>query len=88
MAVTATPPKTAAMIEMAEAQELCGIGYQKLRELAIEKEEFTVSRDGVGRGFKIKLRRDECEVYGGHNEKFPEGGVKSLRRFRVQKGRA
>lgn len=79
---TATEPKRTrkALIGISEALEIVPCGATKLREL-IDQKEFTTKRDGVGRGFRILLRRDECEVYA-------EGLLPDLRKFRRQKGRA
>ena len=87
MSAKAAPAPVKAMVLLAEAAGICGVSYQKMREMAVEKGEFTTSRDGVGRGFKVKVRRDECEVYAGENERFPEGGLDSVKKFRRMKGR-
>lgn len=56
------------------------IGYTKLHKLAVYDGEFTTVRDGVGRGFRVSLLRDEVEEY-------ERGGLPALRKFRVRKGR-
>jgi hypothetical protein len=60
--------------------EVPRIGYTKLRSLAVDDGEFSVIRDGVGRGFRAFLLRDEVMEY-------ERGGLPALRRFRVKKGR-
>ena len=71
----AGPPRTRATLK--EACEITGQGYLKIRRLAVEAAEFTVSRDGPGRGFRIYLRRDEVLAY-------EAGGLPGLRRFRAE----
>jgi len=85
MATKTAAPVEKAMVPFARALEICGVSQNTLRGFL---DEFTISRDGVGRGFRIKVRRDECEVYAGLNERFPEGGIESVRKFRRIKGRA
>lgn len=75
-----------AMIGFKEARKICGIGESKMYQL-LEDHEFTASRDGYTHGFRYKIRRDECRVYGGHDEKYPEGGLPALRKFRAKKHR-
>lgn len=79
MTTDTAKPRQKALIGIPEALEIVPCGESKLREL-IAAGEFTTKRDGVGRGFRIKLRRDECEVYA-------DGLLPDLRKFRRQKGR-
>lgn len=85
---TAAPPST--RVKMQEAIDLINrgvqpgqpkrIGYGKLHRM-VRAGEFTESRDGDGRGFRVFLLRDEVEEY-------ERGGLPSLRKFRTKKGRA
>lgn len=84
---TASAPTVKALLPLKEAAEICGVSYLKMREMAVERGQFTVSRDGRGRGFKVKIRRDECEVYAGLNDRFPGGGLESVKKFRRMKAR-
>ncbi len=56
------------------------IGYTKLRAMAVDEGEFTTSRDGIGRGFRTFLLRDEVAEY-------ERGGLPALQKFRTRKGR-
>ena len=62
-------------IPLREAADLIECDYHTLRRKAVIQKEFTVIRDGVGRGFRVKLKRAEVEVY-------IRGGLPALRRFR------
>lgn len=67
-------------IPLPEAATMVGVHYETLRTMAVEDREWTVVRDGIGRGFRIKLKRDEISAY-------LDGGLPALRRFRIKKGR-
>lgn len=67
-------------VPLPEAAETVGMHYETLRVMAVVEKEWTVVRDGVGRGFRIKLKQDEIDVY-------LDGGLPALRKFRVRKGR-
>ncbi len=77
---TTTSEKSKVRLPLQEAADRLGIDYETLRRKAVLEGEFTTIRDGIGRGFRVYLRRDEVEVYEG-------GGLIALRKFRVKKGR-
>jgi hypothetical protein len=77
---TTVPPVPQTHIRLVDACEVLGVGYSKLRAMAVDQKEFTVRRDGKGKGFVIFLRRDEVAAY-------DEGGLDGLRKFRAKKGR-
>jgi hypothetical protein len=78
-AITVAPvPKT--RIRLAQAALDLDTSYWKLRRMAVEEHEFTVIRDGIGKGYVLFLRQDEVNVY-------DAGGLEALRKFRTKMGR-
>ncbi len=75
-----TAEKKLVNVPLQQAADEIGVDYETLRRKAVIEELFTVVRDGVGRGWRIKLKRDEVDVY-------IEGGLPALERFRIRKGR-
>jgi hypothetical protein len=65
-----------------DAANALGMHRETLREMAVEREEFTVLRNQAGsrQGRRIYLVPDEIRV-------FAQGGVESLREYRSQSRR-
>lgn len=80
MAEATLPEKPKTRIRLVEAAEMLGIGYKKIRSMAVDQHEFTVIRDAPGKGNLIFVRRDEVKAY-------DEGGLDALRKFRARMGR-
>ena len=77
MAEQVSRPSTT--ITLAAAARLTGMTYAGLRALAVDRREFTVFRDLIGKGVQIYLRRDEVTA-------FDDGALTGLRVFRGRTG--
>jgi hypothetical protein len=77
MAEQLSSPSTT--IALAAAARLTGMSYARLRSLAVDRREFTIFRDLIGKGVQIYLRRDEVTA-------FDNGALTGLRVFRGRAG--